>query len=109
MKTPATSFADITKCARCPASILFVQMVKKDGTLGKVAPVDVGSTENGNVRVVKTAYGLQGRVLTSDALAHAQSWGPGEGQEITTSHFMTCPSADDFRGFKKFRVPGARA
>jgi hypothetical protein len=82
------------RCQRCPAMIQFVRMVKKDGTIGKEAPIEADPSERGNVRVAVLAdQSLQGRVLAGMELERAHE----NGEALYLNHFATCPRANEFR------------
>jgi hypothetical protein len=81
-----------TTCQLCPAQILFVQMVRNDGVFGKVAPVDLMASPNGNIRVVQSFHCVEGRVLPKTELEHAKA----NELPLHVSHFVTCPEAKQF-------------
>lgn len=78
----------VAKCRSCGADIVWAYMMPG----GKAAPIDAVSTPNGNV-VLRNSRGVVG--IVGHVLA------PGDHRSDTeptyTSHFATCPDADEWR------------
>jgi hypothetical protein len=85
--------SDTLKCERCPATIRFVQMFRKDGSKGAMAPLNAKPSENGNVRVIEGPDGTEGRVLVGADLDLARK----NGHPLHLNHFADCPAAPHFR------------
>jgi hypothetical protein len=75
-------------CAACGASILKLRNNKTN----KVAPIDLSSTDSGNIEIDATAGTY--RVIPRAELEQRRL----EGETVFyTSHFATCPEASSFR------------
>jgi hypothetical protein len=68
----------ITRCRSCEAPVIWVRMTETDGKPGKAMPVN--AEPNGRVLI---RFGPNG-----ENAKMAQAW---------TSHFATCPSAEQWR------------
>jgi hypothetical protein len=89
-------------CKRCNAPMRWVKTLS-----GKNMPLDVDPVEpgNGTFTVIETTDPESGRPVEtaySYKSAKWQKWDPAEISEADwfTSHFATCPYADEFRGRK---------
>jgi hypothetical protein len=84
------------KCKSCDATIIWAHVKKKDGTPGKM-PFDPEPRDDGTHRMTM-------REEDGVAIVHAFWVAPkarpavmAEGSNLRTSHFATCPNADDHR------------
>jgi len=85
---------EVGGCEKCPATIRWIQMLKKDGKLGAVAPLDFLPSAKGNITIEDhPQHGRIGRVLTGDDLAKAHALA----MPLHINHFATCPKAEHFR------------
>ncbi len=75
-------------CRSCNAKILWVTTAS-----GKKMPLDIESTEDGNVLIPNPATGASARVLSKVEIAEAKA----AGRKLFVSHFSSCPEAKKFR------------
>lgn len=85
-----------TRCQRCPQMVRFIQMMKKDGSRGSLAPVDHEPSPNGNIHLVGDVAEVKGYVLTGENLEQARR----KEVRLYINHFATCPKAQQFRKAK---------
>jgi hypothetical protein len=88
--------SDPTRCTRCPTLVRFVQMIRKDGSRGAVAPVDAKPAANGNIHIVGDIAEIKAYVLTGENLTKARE----KGMPLYINHFATCSNAEHFRKAK---------
>jgi hypothetical protein len=74
-------------CKSCGARVRWVQLLPR----GTAAPLDPTPTSGGNIRLSKG--GAVGKVLPKAELAAARRIG----EHLHTSHFATCPGAEQHR------------
>ncbi|MET9303213.1 hypothetical protein ABZX66_28220 [Micromonospora aurantiaca] len=72
------------KCRTCPATVIWAVTER-----GKTMPVDAEPTAGGNVQLVEQ-YGQ----LTAVVVPAKRAFGR---KDLRTSHFVTCPQADQWR------------
>lgn len=82
--------AQSTRCKRCDAPIFF-----KPTNNGKGAPLDNAPVESGNVALLAVpGVGETAVTLGGETLGKARQ----AGVILYTSHFATCPHAEEFKG-----------
>lgn len=92
------STGNTVRCEKCPAYFRFIPLTKKDGTLGRPAPIECLASDKGNIRVVETAKGeAEARILTGEELA----WARELNEPLYLNHFASCPAAASFLRPKK--------
>jgi hypothetical protein len=86
----------MAKCKSCDADIIWALIKKKDGNPGRM-PFDPEPTENGTHRM--TIREEEGRVIVCAfwVAGKARPKELSEGTNLRTSHFATCPNADQHR------------
>jgi hypothetical protein len=83
---------DVSTCNSCSAPVIWART-----TNGKSMPVDAEPTEQGNVELLPLVAGVR----TPEAVVHPQH--PLGAGPLRTSHFATCPHADQWRSKVKAR------
>lgn len=75
-------------CRSCGAAVLWVKLVPR----GSTAPLDAEPSTAGNIRMLGERNAVA-KVLSKAEIAVAR----GEGEQLYTSHFATCPNSKQHR------------
>lgn len=87
---------DVRQCKSCGANIYWAHVTKKDGTPGKM-PFDVTPQDNGTHKLFKRSVNGKLEIHAEWVGARERKAHLSAGGLLRTSHFATCPQADQHR------------